>query len=356
MYRSDCRHFKGDIPCRFHKERGWICENCSAYDSIKERILIIKHGRMGDVLRTTPLLRKLKKEYPRAEIWWITAYPELLPKIVDVPLAFDSAGILQVQTAKFHIAYNLDKYKLSCALMNQVSSLSKKGFYLSGNKIMPLPGAEYKFNTGIDDRLSKANKKSYQEEMFEICGFRFANEDYVLDRRGQVLQGKLRFNSKGKIVGLNTGCGPDWKHRLWKTENWIMLGKLLREKGYVPVLLGGSQEHEMNIRIAKESGALYFGHFLFYDFVELVDRCDVVVSVVTLAMHIATALRKKVIILNSIFNKNEHEFYGRGAVVEPEKPCKCYYGLECKNPDYFCMDTLKPGTVFNAIKEILNGS
>lgn len=350
MYKQDCRHFKGDMPCTFHKDRGWKCEGCSAYDPIDERILIIKHGRMGDVLRTTPLLRKLKKKYPRAEIWWITKYPELLPKIVDVPLVFDSAGILQVQATEFDIAYNLDKYALSCSLMNQVRSKVKKGFYLSGSKTVPFCGAEYKFNMGIDDKLSKANKKSYQEEMFEICGFQFTGEEYVMDRRGKAFQ-KTPINNSEKIVGLNTGCGPDWRSRLWKIENWITLAKLLREKSLIPLLLGGCQEHEVNKEIVKESGALYFGHFPFYDFVELVDKCGVVVTVVTLAMHVAVGLKKKIIILNSVFNKNEHDPYGRSRIIEPKLPCKCYYKAKCENPDYHCTDSIKPEKV---LREVLN--
>ena len=355
MYKSDCHRFKGDVPCELNKLHGITCEDCEYYKSTLERILIIKHGRMGDVLRTTPLLRRLKKEYPKAEIWWITAYPELLPKMVDVPLMFDSAGVLQIQATEFYAAYNLDKYKVCCALMNQVRSSVKKGFYLDGNKTMPFPGAEYMFDIGIDDKLSKARKTSYQEEIFEACGFQFAGEGYVIDRKGQVFQGGFVGN-KGKVIGLNTGCGPDWRSRLWKVGNWITLARLLKEKGFVPVLLGGEQEHEINKKIAKEPGVLYFGHFPIHDFIKLVDECDVVVSIVTLAMHIAIGLGKKVVILNNIFNKNEHDPYGRSRIVEPEKPCKCYYGQKCTNSEYFCMDTIKPSRVFNAIKEILNES
>jgi len=70
VYKSDCRKFKGDVPCELNKLHGITCDGCEYYKPTLERILIIKHGRMGDVLRTTPLLRRLKKEYPKAEIWW----------------------------------------------------------------------------------------------------------------------------------------------------------------------------------------------------------------------------------------------------------------------------------------------
>ena len=52
---TDCRHFRGDMPCVFHKKTGVHCEGCADYDPLKERILIIKLGAIGDVIRSTPL-------------------------------------------------------------------------------------------------------------------------------------------------------------------------------------------------------------------------------------------------------------------------------------------------------------
>ena len=76
---NDCRYFKGDIPCSYHKKENVICETCSYYDPIKEKTLIIKLGAAGDVIRTTPILRKLKQIYPASYITWLTLTPELVP-------------------------------------------------------------------------------------------------------------------------------------------------------------------------------------------------------------------------------------------------------------------------------------
>ena len=38
--------------------------DCSYYDPVDKKILIIKLGAIGDVIRTTPLLHKLKATYP----------------------------------------------------------------------------------------------------------------------------------------------------------------------------------------------------------------------------------------------------------------------------------------------------
>ncbi len=61
----DCRHFRGDLPCRPNKEHGYVCHNCSVYAPVQQRVLVVKLGAIGDVIRTTPLLRRLRQEYPR---------------------------------------------------------------------------------------------------------------------------------------------------------------------------------------------------------------------------------------------------------------------------------------------------
>jgi heptosyltransferase-2 len=86
LVKTDCRFFRGDIPCKPHKAHGVHCADCPYYEPIKERILIIKLGAIGDVIRTTPLLRKLREVYPQSQIWWITRSPEVLPSVVDVVL------------------------------------------------------------------------------------------------------------------------------------------------------------------------------------------------------------------------------------------------------------------------------
>ena len=77
--KTDCRYYKGYIPCKPHKKEGVHCDNCKYYDPIKQRFLIIKLAAIGDVIRTTPLLHKLKKEFPNAEINWLTYSPAILP-------------------------------------------------------------------------------------------------------------------------------------------------------------------------------------------------------------------------------------------------------------------------------------
>jgi ADP-heptose:LPS heptosyltransferase len=155
-----------------------------------------------------------------------------------------------------------------------------------------------------------------------------------------------------KLIGLNTGCGDRWITRLWSEGKWVELIKLLQREGLHPVLLGGEQEHEKNTRLSRETGALYPGFFPLQKFINLMDQMDVVVSQITMAMHIAIALKKKSIILNNIFNPNEFYLYNRGSLVSPDKKCDCFYRGTCIHGTS-CMEALPPGKVLKAIKEVL---
>ena len=261
---TDCRHYRGDIPCRPHKKSGVHCSGCTHYYPVKKRILIIKLGAIGDVIRTTPLLTKLKEAEPDGEIIWLTHFPDILPlDEIDSIIKPDIEHYAWLRGNRFDWLINLDKEKLAIALAEDIEAEKKSGFGMDElGRCKPL-GREaeiHKWQTGLWDDLNKSNTKNYMEEIFEICGYRFQGEEYLLDDEKK---GTLQWNlgNPGTIVGLNTGCGGRWTSRLWPEKHWISLAAGLKERGYSPVLLGGSQEDEKNRRIAETSGALYPGHF-----------------------------------------------------------------------------------------------
>jgi heptosyltransferase-2 len=345
-----CRYFRGDVPCKPHKLNGVHCEDCAYKDITKENILIIKLGAIGDVIRTTPLLYRLKREFPQAKIWWLTRTPEIIPNLVDVILPFKLESIMTITETPFSIAYNFDKDKEACALLNKVNAKKKYGFDFVDGVCHPYnQAAHHKFMTGLFDDINKSNTKSYLEEMFEIAGYKFEGEEYILPFE-EWNNPKWRFSKGKKVVGLNTGCGGRWTSRLWPEEYWIKLAKELKKAGYEVVLLGGEQEDAKNKKLAKVSGAKYFGHYPLNGFINLVNHCDLVVTAVTMAMHITIGLKKKIVLFNNIFNKHEFELYGLGEILEPDFDCTCYFSPTCPNN---CMQYLRPERVFDAVKKLL---
>lgn len=345
----DCLFFKGDLPCKPHKEFGYHCTDCPSYKKISKRILIIKLGAIGDVIRTTPLLRKIRSEYPNAKITWLTHTPSILPTgEIEEVLKYDFASVLYVQQTEFDILYNLDKDKDACALAVTVNAKSKFGYTLKDGVAFPMNElANHKFSTGLFDTVSKANTKSYVREIFEMVGWEFNGEEYVFDNH-ESKGYTWNLDPSKKRIGLNTGCGDRWTTRLWPENMWIDLIRMLQAEGFEPVLLGGEQEHAKNSMLAKETNATYLGYFSLPEFINLTYQMDVVVTQVTMAMHIAVALQKKTVLMNNIFNPFEFELYGRGAIVSPSKPCECYFLGKCKF-GASCMKDLSPTAVFEEV-------
>lgn len=355
--RFDCKHFRGGIPCKPNKERGVVCSQCSEYTPISKRILIIKLGALGDVIRTTPLLVRLKKMHPNAHVTWLTLSPAILPKQeIDQIYPLDAASLFAIQHQSYDIAINLDKEVEACLLLAKVEAKEKYGYtWRDGHLAAATPAAEHKLMTGFFDALSRANTKSYLEEIFEICHLSFDFEPYLIHLNEQLSTHwveKIKTKTNRKVIGLNTGCGPRWNTRLWSDKAWIKLAQLLTEKGYFPVFLGGELEHEKNLRLQTETGAYYPGHFSLEEFIALTNSVDLVVTQVSMMMHIATALQKKMVLMNTIFNPHEFELYGRGEIVGPPTPCVCYYGNTCQKGTS-CMHDILPEAIVEAIERHL---
>jgi len=350
LIHTDCLFYLGDVPCQPHKKIGYHCNECPEYNKISHKILIIKLGAIGDVIRTTPIIRKIREIYPNAQISWLTYSPDILSKNwVDRIFSVTPKNIELIKNIKFDWLINLDKDPLSIALTPNINATEKSGFTIDefGHaKPIATKAEEHKWLTGLFDDLNKQNTKHYIKEIFDICGLEFNNEEYILDVENSETNWQL--DKSKKIIGLNTGCGGRWISRLWPVEYWIKLANVLISNEYEVVLLGGEQEDIRNKEIQKHSGAKYFGFFPLKKFIDLLNHCNTIVSAVTMAMHLAIGLKKNLILFNNIFNKNEFYLYGRGEILEPDFNCDCYYAPVCPNE---CMKYLKPEKVFDTIKK-----
>ena len=356
--KFDCRHFRGDIPCIPNKRRDKSCVSCDEYDAIRTRILIIKLGAIGDVIRTTPLLHRFREEFPGAHISWVTLTPKVIPtSIVDKVYKFNFRSVYALTHIKLDIVVNLDKDIETCALLNNVSATQKFGFGLHDGHIIPVNHlATHKFMTGCFDEVSKQNTKSYLEEIFEICGFDFRQERYILDVNTEYdkLWEHLHKMAGGrKIIGLNTGAGKRWLTRLWPDAYWLELIEKLQSQGYFPLLLGGPEEEGRNRNLTEKTNAYYPGIFPLEKFISLCSQCDAIVTAVTMTMHVAIALRVPLILFIYIFNPHEFELYDNGVMIQPETGCDCYYAETCHRERH-CMEDISVLTVFEAIEKMVS--
>jgi ADP-heptose:LPS heptosyltransferase len=366
ILKTDCRFFKGDRPCGPHKETGVKCDFCTYYQPINFKILIIKLDAVGDVLRTTSILKPLKKKYPESYIEWCTRRNSLElfkhNSIVDEVIIFEDDATFRINSEKYDIVINLDTSKLSSAIAASAKGREKVGFVLKGNGFVEAASANAKqwLEMSAFDDVKKANTKSYQQIMYEILDLKLPveipmiqiseKEKSLILKKGFV---KKIFSNK-LTIGLNIGVGSKWPSKGWPIKRWQELIKELGAEKYNLLLLGGPEEVETIKQLTAE-----FNYIIetgcdnsLLEFAAIVDLCDLVITADTLALHIATALQKKIIALFGPTSANEIELYGRGIKLSFPKGCKCYYRKYCSE-EVSCMEKITCEMVIEAIDSIL---
>jgi heptosyltransferase-2 len=363
----DCRHFLGYKPCRFRRE----CEACPHYEPFGVRILIIKLAAMGDVLRTTPLLRGLRKAHPRCHISWLTE-PNVLPMLhgiveIDRLLPYTPESVLQLENESFDQLYCFDKEIRAAGLAMKIRAERKTGFGVNEfGSVMPLDkNSEYTFELGINDPLKfRINTKTYPELIFECAGLPYsAPEEYVfpdfsseIEEAGKDLRG-MGVQPADLKVGLNTGAGDVFATKKWTEEGYVELAnRLVAELGAKVLLLGGPSEVERNARIAAAARhhVINTGNTNpIRRFAGIVANCDLMVTGDTLAMHIAIGLKVPVLVILGPTCHQEIELYGRGAKIVSSFECSpCY--LDVCPKEITCMDATPVDRVFAEASRILS--
>ncbi len=365
----DCRHFIDYKPCRPHKKFGVTCKGCPYYEKAGRKILIINLEAIGDVLRTTAILKPLRKKYGNCSVTWLTtqkAYYILKNnQYVDRVLSIGYEASLQLMIEEFDVMLNFDKAHEACALATLVKAREKKGFVLGKDgMIEPLDdAAKYFLDIGLSDKLKRLSQKTQQEIVFDIAGIPYSHERTILSLPKEAIEFADNFFKKhglaGKqlVVGFNTGCSDRlFLDRKWTIDGFAQLASILHERlGAKVVLLGGPNEAERNSEIIKKSKfpLIDSGTSNSLDeFAALIGNCSLLVTGDTLAVHIAAALAVPVVAIFGNVLATEIELYDSGRKVRTDMECWGCYKHKCEFRKT-CMDRIKAATVFNAAQDLL---
>ena len=370
---KDCRHFIDYKPCKPHKKFGVACEGCPYYEKTEKKILIINLEAIGDVLRTTAILKPLKEKYKDCSITWLTtekaSYILKNNPYVDRILNIGYESSFQLMIEEFDLVLNYDKAHEACALATIVKAKEKKGFVL-GNDGMIKPiddAAKYFLDIGISDKLKRLSQKTQQEIVFDITGIPYNHEHTILNLPKEAVKfvdnffKKHNFSETDIVVGFNTGCSNRlFLDRKWTIEGFVQLASLLHEKlGAKIMLLGGPNEAERNKeimqKIMQSSKVLIIdsgSNNTLDEFSALLGKCSLLVTGDTLAVHIAAALDVPVVAVFGNVLASEIELYGKGRKIQTDIECWGCYKYKCEFQKT-CMDRIKAATVFNAVEDLL---
>ena len=366
MLKIDCAYFKGDRPCKYHKEDGVKCDVCNHYKPIRNKILIIKLDAIGDVLRTTSILPPLRKKYPDAFISWCTknnATPLFINNdFVDEIITFEEDALFRINAEEYEIVINLDTSKISSSIAALAKGKNKIGFVLNkkGYVEATSKAADNWLAMSAFDDLKKENKQTHQEIMYEILDlditkiakpiFNLSDDDI---EKGKSLVEKWKLNKQRTIVGLNVGVGTKWPSKGWPAKRWEELIEKLDSKNYQLMLLGGLDEKELMAELCSTYNFLIntgYNNSL-VKFAVIVNLCDLIITADTLALHIGTALGNKIIALFGPTSISEIDLFGRSKKVTATEECKCYYNRYCTEK-VSCMEKISTDMVMKAISEV----
>ncbi len=335
------------------------------------KILLVKLGALGDVLRTTPLLTALKKKFPQSEITWVVdpAHADILSDNtkIDRLWSYSKQTVLNLKKNEFDWAINLDKEEEALDCMAAAKAGKRSGFARAADGTLQAadPLSDYALRLGIDDELKfRQNKKSYQQISFEQLGFEFAGEDYVFSldkpsiRHADDLfaaRGIDLSKNQGPVIGLNTGSGRRFAGKKLPVTTYADLArKFCDQMNATVLLLGGEDEIQRNTQIEQMSlrPVVNTGSHSIRQFAALVKRCDLVVSGDTTAMHIAVAMKVPVVAHFASTCAAEIELYGRGMKIVSAISCAPCYKRICPI-DEQCTKDMSADEIFTAAKTYL---
>lgn len=319
-----------------------------------ERILIIKTGALGDVLRSTSLLPGIHKRWPGAEVSWVTAHgaEPLLQghKMVERVIAIDPAecadSLPDLAACAPDRIFSLDDDPELCALaaaLQEESDANLVGACLNdAGEPAYTPDAECWFGMGLlsreglqkADERKLANRRTHPDLLAEVIGVEPGRPALNLpaadlDSAARLLD-ELAPASAGLRIGLNTGAGGRWHTKAMRPEEVTRLVALLHEKlgaaalpGVQFLFLGGPGEIERNqgllslSRSATPAARLIdvgCEHSL-GTFAALVGGLDLLVASDSLALHLAVAQERKTVAFFAPTSPHEIELYGLGEKV-----------------------------------------
>ncbi len=341
------------------------------------RILIIKLGALGDVLRTTFIAKGLKEKYQNATISWLTKKnaQEILTnnEYIDRIVTWDNRDSLLEENYDWVIS--LDDEEEVCAFARRIETKRLQGAYMENGKRKYTQNVDAWFGMGLlrpeeqggkkeADRLKALNRKTFQEiyaSMFDIK--QVSSTRPVLNltleelQYGQSIVKNSSIPSTNVIIGINPGAGIRWELKMLSIEKTAAVcNELAKLPNVTILLLGGLDERERNQQIKKncpgENVLFIEPTASIREFASIITLCNCIITADSLALHVSHALAKYTIAFFGPTSPWEIETFGTGVNIYKESDCLCCYKKTTeKSPS--CIERISPEDLLHATHEYL---
>jgi len=326
------------------------------------KILIIKLGAIGDVIRTTSILSGLKSKYKDCEIDWITKKESfeilknnrLIDKIYSIGQNLDD----KIKNKEYDLIINLDDGNDACKLAAEIKHKKIIGAHSHNNKRIYTEDSSLWFDMGLiskfgkqkADELKAKNKKTYQEILYQILDLEYEKQLPILilseneSSFGKKFVEKNNIKNQDLVIGINTGAGGRWQDKKLSIQKTIkLIDKLNNKINAKLILFGGSKEKERNNKIKESTKTSIIDAGCdnsLMEFASLVNLCNIIITSDSLALHIGVALKKEVVAFFYPTSSNEIELYSKGIKIIAKGNSYCSYQTKCDDPPKWDIDEI----------------
>ncbi len=307
------------------------------------KILVISLAGIGDTLMATPLIHELRANFPSAAIDALVMTPGSRDALTGNPHLNQvhqeyliKAG--PVVSLKFLSSLRPQRYDVSLNTHPQSRSVYRAAARIVGARIR----ASHRYDqSGLFDHflVNRTVPQDYNLHCIEnslallpLCGAKklLPTHDYEIFLSDAERNWAEQFVEQSKLTGrprlgihVGSGATKNLALRRWPLENYIsLIKKLNRARPDIAVLLfGGPEEEDSHAQILAATGpgvAVIPRTPDLRHAAALVGKCDVFLSVDTVFMHLAAAMKvlRQVVIETPTFNKTVEPWHQPFIIVK----------------------------------------
>ena len=328
------------------------------------KFLIIRLSSIGDIVLTTPVIRCLRKQYPDADIHFLTKYSfkNILahnPYLNKIHTLGDSFELMLHELATEEYDYiidlhhNLRTLRIKRHLKNVKSfsfnKLNVEKFILTNFKINTLPKKHI-----VDRNLDTVKLLGVKDDGLGL--------DYFIPAMDHVKQDDIPTSHMHGYIAVVIGAALATKKLpLHKLKD------LCAAIDHPIILLGGKEDYEDGKAIAAIDDVKVYnacGKFNLNESADLVKKSKLVITHDTGLMHIAAAFQKPIISIwgNTVPAFGMYPYYGKRSnmlfdVVEINKlwcrPCSKIGYKKCPLGHFKCMEKIAVNDIVNLVAQHL---
>lgn len=330
------------------------------------KILIIRLSSLGDIILTTPILRKLRQHYRTDTIHFLTK-PQFAPILdnnpnIDRTITYDKAKQTILSLAK---TIRKTDYDLIIDLQKKLNTAIIKLFNLKSSRLT-YKKKHFRRWLLTEPKLSKYSAPikstvdlyAFVLEQLNLKLESNQTELFLASQSSKIMTGKAAKDTK-KII-----LAPGAKHftKRYPPQYFSELITLLKGEFEADVILVGST-NEVEISQQINQGCEHqlidlTGKTDLQELFGIIQQADLFISGDTGPMHIAAALKiPQIAIFGSTHPKLGFAPLNEKALIIQKdiecRPCSLHGRENCPQKHFRCMRDLKPAEIFSQIKKII---